>query len=114
MSGNDYIVDVKKTEGNNSSIKSRIFNVSTISQINILKALANSSTKSGRRASTMSVVEIAKRSAIGDEKETIRYLYILEGQRLVSPQPPGDFTAKFWAITPQGLDLLKSVVKVAA
>ena len=47
--------------------------------------------------------EITELSGFQDEKETQRYLYILEGHKLVTPKPAGDFTSKFWALTDDGV-----------
>ena len=53
--------------------------------------------------------EIAEKSGLKDEKEVLRYLYILEGQKLVSPEPVGDFTSKVWHITKDGVRALKVI-----
>ena len=53
--------------------------------------------------------EILERSGIDDEKEVQRYLYILEGQKLVTPMPEGDFTSKNWQITRDGVRILKLI-----
>lgn len=62
-----------------------------------------------KRGLEMEINEIAKKSGLNDEKETQRYLYILEGHKLVTPKPEGDFTSKYWKITPDGLRVLKDV-----
>ena len=48
-------------------------------------------------------------SGIRDEKETQRFLFILEGQKLVSPFPEGDFTSKIWQITSHGVQTLRQI-----
>jgi hypothetical protein len=48
-------------------------------------------------------------SGLADEKETQRFLFILEGQKLVTPFPEGDFTSKIWQITNQGMQTLKQI-----
>lgn len=60
---------------------------------------------------TYQINEIAEISGLKDEKEVQRYLFILEGQKLVSPQPEGDFTSKNWAITKTGIKALKTISK---
>jgi len=47
--------------------------------------------------------ELTSLSGMDDEKETQRILYILEGQKYVTPSPPGDFTSKIWHITQDGM-----------
>jgi hypothetical protein len=59
------------------------------------------------------ITEIAQMSGLNDEKETQRYLFILEGQKLVSPLPEGDLTSKTWHITPQGLRAVSQIEKGA-
>lgn len=53
--------------------------------------------------------EIAELSGLQDEKETQRYLYILEGHKLVTPKPAGDFTSKYWALTDDGVKTYKQI-----
>lgn len=60
----------------------------------------------------LQISEIAELSGLRDEKETQRYLFILEGQKLVSPFPDGDFTSKVWQITNQGVQTLKHISTV--
>ena len=55
--------------------------------------------------------EIAELSGLVDEKETQRYLYILEGHKLVTPKPAGDFTSKMWALTDDGVKTFKQISK---
>ena len=56
-----------------------------VHQINILKALSvQRSTSSEVRA--VQIEEISELSGVCDDKEIQRYLFILEGQKLVSPQ----------------------------
>ena len=78
------------------------------SQISILKALSRATaTASGVRL--VQLEEIAEQSGLNDERETQRFLYILEGQKLVAPHPAGDFTSRHWHITQDGLKALKSI-----
>lgn len=60
----------------------------------------------------MKIDEIAEVSGIFDEKETQRYLFILEGQRLVSPFPEGDLTSRNWGITQTGMNTVEQLNKV--
>ena len=90
--------------------KKKRLSPSSVSQIQILHALASSSeTPEARR---LEITEIAQRSGLGDEKETQRFLFILEGQKLVTPFPEGDFTSKVWQITAQGVQTLRQISSV--
>jgi hypothetical protein len=90
--------------------KKKRLSPSSVSQIQILHALASSSeTPEARR---FEITEIAQRSGLGDEKETQRFLFILEGQKLVTPFPEGDFTSKVWQITAQGVQTLRQISSV--
>jgi predicted transcriptional regulator len=44
-----------------------------------------------------------------DEKDIQRSLYVLEGHKLVTPMPPGDFTSTSWCVTESGLSAVKSL-----
>lgn len=59
--------------------------------------------------SCFKINEIAELSGIKDERETQRYLYILEGHKLVTPLPPGDLTSKNWQITSVGLKTVQQL-----
>jgi len=61
--------------------------------------------------SCFKINEIAELSGIKDERETQRYLYILEGHKLVTPLPPGDLTSKNWQITITGLKTVQQLVQ---
>lgn len=61
--------------------------------------------------SCFKINEIAELSGIKDERETQRYLYILEGHKLVTPLPPGDLTSKNWQITGAGLKTVEQLVQ---
>ncbi len=84
-----------------------------MSQIQILNALVSngSATPEPRR---LQINEIAELSGLRDEKETQRFLFILEGQKLVSPFPEGDFTSKTWQITNQGVQTLRHISSTTA
>ena len=81
-----------------------------VKQINVLKTLSKDgfSTPSPRQ---YQLNEIAQSSGLNDEKEVQRYLFILEGQKLVAPHPEGDFTSKTWHITSDGIKALKVIQK---
>ncbi len=55
------------------------------------------------------ISEIASLASFDDEKEVQRYLLILEGQKLVSPYPQGDFTSSRWQITKQGIRAVRTI-----
>jgi hypothetical protein len=90
-----------------SGSKKKRLSPSSVSQIQILHALASSADTSEPRR--LEINEIAQRSGLVDEKETQRFLFILEGQKLVSPFPEGDFTSKIWQITSQGVQTLRQI-----
>jgi hypothetical protein len=96
-----------------SDPKRKRLNQSSMSQIQILNALADGVSATGE-AKKFQIDEIAEQSGLFDEKEAQRFLFILEGQKLVSPFPQGDFTAKTWYITPEGLKALKYISNAAA
>ncbi len=62
---------------------------------------------------SLEISEIAEACGLNDEREIQRYLYILEGHKLVSPQPPGDFTSKIWGITDEGVRAFRSLQQEA-
>jgi hypothetical protein len=93
--------------------KKKRLSPSSMSQIQILNALVSngSATPEPRR---LQINEIAELSGLRDEKETQRFLFILEGQKLVSPFPEGDFTSKTWQITNQGVQTLRHISSTTA
>ena len=107
----------------NAGNKKKGLSAASISQIQILSALSNSGLgqsgtaqtsqaqtgTSGSEPRRLQINEIAELSGLRDEKETQRFLFILEGQKLVSPFPVGDFTSKVWQITTQGIQTLKHI-----
>lgn len=68
-------------------------------QIKLLSVLSGE----GSSVRSIPITELVSLSGLPDEKEVQRYLYILEGQKLVSPFPEGDFTSKNWKVTKEGL-----------
>ncbi len=97
-----------------SGQKKKRLSPSSISQIQILNALANGNNGGNTETRSLEITEIAERSGLRDEKETQRFLFILEGQKLVTPCPPKDFTSKIWQITSQGVQTLKQISAVMA
>ncbi|MCO6429763.1 MAG: hypothetical protein J5J00_02800 [Deltaproteobacteria bacterium] len=81
---------------------------SYLNQISILKVLAQEET-SEQNPRQYQIHEIADMSGLKDERETQRCLFILEGQKLVCPYPPGDFTSRSWHITKQGIKTFRSI-----
>ena len=59
--------------------------------------------------SLLEISEIAEKSGLSDEREVQRYLLILEGQKLVSPFPEGDFTSSRWYITTEGIRAIRTI-----
>lgn len=80
-----------------------------IHQISILRSLYKRSSCSPH-SNALDLSEIAELSGLRDEKETQRYLFILEGQKLVSPAPPGDLTSKTWHITNEGQRAMRTII----
>ena len=79
-------------------------------QIQVLRSLcAEEQQKRLNAARQYELSEIAVMSGLDDEKEVQRYLLILEGQKLVSPFPEGDFTSRRWQITTAGLKAMKRI-----
>jgi hypothetical protein len=91
-----------------SGQKKKRISPSSMSQIQILSVLSHAP-GNVTEPRKLQITEIAERSGLKDEKETQRFLFILEGQKLVSPFPAGDFTSKVWTITNQGMQTLKQI-----
>ena len=83
---------------------------SHLNQITVLRAMSQKDTMT-KEAEHLQIGEITSLSGLGDEKEVQRYLFILEGQKLVTPHPEGDFTSRFWKITTDGMRALKTIDK---
>lgn len=81
---------------------------SNLKQISVLKALCSDSDRA-LEPRQLEISAIAEISGLSDEKDVLRYLYILEGHKLVSPHPPGSFTSKFWQITEDGVRAMKNI-----
>lgn len=90
----------------------RTLSESHVNQINVLRALYQTQIEAiDGNTRHYHIHEIAQMSGLRDEKETQRYLFILEGQKLVSPSPEGDFTSRVWHITRQGMKAVKVITK---
>jgi hypothetical protein len=89
--------------------KKKRLSPSSVSQIQILSALAPETAPLANEPRRLQINEIAELSGLRDEKETQRFLFILEGQKLVTPFPEGDFTSKIWQITTQGVQTLRQI-----
>lgn len=98
-------------ESNQGGKKKRL-SPSSVSQIQILNALAPVQNLAPAEPKRLQINEIAEISGLRDERETQRFLFILEGQKLVTPFPEGDFTSKVWQITNQGVQTLKQISAV--
>ncbi len=85
---------------------------SHMKQIYVLRALSKDVDGNSKKSKQYKIEEINTNSGLNDEKETQRYLFILEGQKLVSPYPEGDFTSKVWYITKRGLEAVKLVSNI--
>lgn len=81
-------------------------------QINVLRSMFRTE-ETTREPKQFQIEEISALSGLQDEKEVQRYLFILEGQKLVSPYPEGDFTSKTWKITKTGVKALRTIDKSA-
>lgn len=86
--------------------KEKILHDTYAKQINVLKSLSYDGVHEPRE---FHLSEIAEASGLQDEGEVQRCLFILEGQKLVAPCPPGDFTSKTWHITRDGLKTIKHI-----
>jgi len=96
----------------NSKPKKKISD-SHFNQISVLRSLY-AMESALKEPKAFQIDEIAERSGLSDEREIQRYLFILEGQKLVSPQPEGDFTSKTWVITANGIRTLRTIEQSAA
>lgn len=97
-------MSTSSTSGKNKKVLSE----SHACQIRVLKTLAS---QGAAETKLYQMEEICNLSGMRDEKEVLRYLYILEGQSLVSPHPAGDFTSKTWKVTAEGVKTWKSISK---
>jgi DNA-binding transcriptional ArsR family regulator len=93
-------------KSSNSKNKTLI-NETHLRQISVLRILSGEIPTVSAEPKAFQIDEIAELGGL-DERETQRHLFILEGQKLVSPQPIGDFTSKTWQITRNGIRALKT------
>jgi hypothetical protein len=84
---------------------------SHVHQINVLKVMSSGATLEAGHVKEFQLNDISSRCGIKDEKETQRYLYILEGQKLVTPLPEGDFTSRTWRLTGNGVKAVRMIQK---
>lgn len=77
-------------------------------QITVLKYMSKEGT-AATNPRQFQIAELAELTGLRDEKEVQRSLYILEGHKLVTPCPEGDFTSKTWQITSNGIAALKNL-----
>lgn len=91
-----------------SSKPLRNLSESYVNQLNVLKSLAPEGAILARPR-PYQINEIAELTGLRDEREIQRYLFILEGQKLVAPFPEGDFTSKTWHITKNGMKAVKTL-----
>jgi hypothetical protein len=95
--------------GSMSASKKKTLSPSSLNQIHILNALAPAQGAQPVEPRRLDIEEITRLSGLADEKETQRFLFILEGHKLVTPIPEGDFTSKIWQITSHGVETLKHI-----
>ncbi len=96
----------KSTQNQPSQVDDYIIN-----QITVLRALSQNKATT-KEPKMFEMEEIIQATGMNDEREIQRYLFILEGQKLVTPLPEGDLTSKNWQITSHGLKTLKSIQKL--
>ena len=93
-----------------SEQKRKVRNISDshLQQISVLKAM-RIQTPVETEPKLLQIEEIAQAAGLNDEREIQRYLFILEGQKLVTPHPAGDFTSRTWQITKTGIRALRTI-----
>ena len=100
------------SETGSTSQSKRVFTRSVgdayVQQINVLRILSEDIVES-EVPRQLEINEIAERAGMRDEREVQRYLFILEGQKLVAPHPEGDFTSKTWHITRRGIRAIRTI-----
>ena len=93
-----------------SGLKRRTNGISDshLQQISVLKAMRTQAPVD-TEPKLLQIEEIAQAAGLNDEREIQRYLFILEGQKLVAPHPAGDFTSRTWQITKTGIRALRTI-----
>lgn len=98
-----------KSSKSNKALKfktSRTLSEAHVRQIEVLKVLCERGHGTKRQ---VEITEIADLCGVRDEKEVQRHLLILEGQKLVTPFPEGDFTSTRWQITRHGVKTMRTI-----
>ena len=90
-------------------VSSKSLSRAHLGQIEVLKVLYQRNLEDSD--GPLSVDQIVSCSKLTDDKEVRRHLLILEGQKLVSPFPEGDFTSEMWKITNDGARAAKTITK---
>lgn len=104
-------ISSNSSTSNSKGIKSsRTLSTSHLQQIRVLQILSKSSSNK-EHPKFFEIAEIAELSGSADEREIQRQLLILEGQKLVAPNPEGDFTSTRWHITGEGIRAVKTISK---
>ena len=88
--------------------RARNISDSHLQQISVLKAMRLQAPVDNE-PKLLQIEEIAQAAGLNDEREIQRYLFILEGQKLVTPHPAGDFTSRTWQITKTGIRALRTI-----
>ena len=57
------------------------------------------------------VADMVEGTDIGTADEVLRALYIMEGQKMVTPFPIGDFTSSHWCLTDGGADIASKLIR---
>lgn len=89
--------------------KARELSPAFLHQVRILHALSPAVGSESEAIRPLRIEEVSALSGITDERETQRLLYVLEGQKLVSPIPERDLTSRTWQITTEGLKTLRGI-----
>lgn len=83
-------------------------------QFDVLRFLYSKSSREKEKIidlnAQFTIDEITEATPIGDDREVLRALYSLEGQKLVTPYPPGDFTSNNWCLTETGKSVAEKIV----
>ncbi len=92
--------------------KVKKINASAKSQLDLLEAMT-SPLELGANLSQLpkeegfEISDLVALSGLQDAHEVQRFLFILEGQRMVQPVPDGDLTSSVWTITDLGVEALR-------
>jgi hypothetical protein len=97
------------TPSKKPAAKARELSPAFLHQVRILAALSPAVGGESEAIRPLRIEEVSALSGITDERETQRLLYVLEGQKLVSPIPVRDLTSRTWQITVEGLKTLRGI-----